>query len=314
METRAHHLLIGSFVLLSVAGLAAAVLWIAGTDLAREESYYDIFFKDSVAGLSVGGDVRYRGIKVGTVTGIGIKPDDPTRARVTVEVGSTPIREGDQATLALQGITGVLFVNIEGASQDRPLIKAEPGQRHPVIPSKPSTISEVFEGVPDLMTAAVAALDRLSGFASEENQTHIAGILANVDHLTAALAARDEQVGQILERLEGSMGDLEAAGGSLRATLETAHGLVDEEGRRITADLEGTLGQLRDLVASAQGVVEENREPLQEFSSRGLGELTAVAGEARVLLTRLTQLTERLDREGAGVLLAAPPREIEVAP
>lgn len=314
METRAHHLLIGSFVLISIAGLAAAVLWIGGTDLARQESYYDIFFKDSVAGLSVGGDVRYRGIKVGTVTDIAIQPEDPTRARVTVEVGSTPIREGDQATLALQGITGVLFVNIEGAGPSSPPLEAKPGQRHPVIPSKPSTISEVFEGVPDLMTAAVAALDNLGGLASEENQAHIAAILVHVDHLTAALAARDEQVGQILKRLDSSMGDLEAAGGSLRATLETAHGLVDTEGRRITADLEGTLGQLRDLVASAQGVVEENREPLQEFSTRGLGELTAVAAEARVLVTRLTQLTERLDREGAAVLLPPPPKEIEVAP
>lgn len=314
MENRAHFLLIGIFVLLFVAGLAAALLWIAGTDLSREHSYYTIYFEESVAGLSIGGDVRYRGIKVGTVTDIRINPQDPTRATVTIEVGSTPIREGDRATLVLQGITGVLFVNIEGAGPQSPLLSAEPGQRYPVIPSKPSAISEVFAGAPDLMSKAVLALDNLGEVADAENRAHIAAILANVEQLTASLAAREEQVSRILDRLERSMGELEAAGGSLRSTLESARGLVEQDGRRIAGEIETATRDLQGLVATADAVLEENREPLQAFTARGLPELAAVAEEARVLLSRLARLTERLERDGAGALLPPQTREVEVAP
>ena len=98
METRASHVLIGGFVLLVIVGLFAFVIWLARVQIDREFARYDIYFEGSVAGLGIGGDVSYRGIKVGTVISITVNPDDPSRVRVIVEIGSdTLIREGDQA-------------------------------------------------------------------------------------------------------------------------------------------------------------------------------------------------------------------------
>ncbi len=106
METRASHLLIGGFVLLFVVGLFGFAIWLARIEIDREFAYYDIYFTGSVAGLGVGGDVRYRGIKVGTVVDITINPDDPSRVGVTAQIGSdTPIREGDRASLQLSDIS-----------------------------------------------------------------------------------------------------------------------------------------------------------------------------------------------------------------
>ena len=67
METRAHHLLIGSFMLAFLVAIVAFVLWLAKTEVDREVARYNIYFSGSVAGLGIGGDVRFNGIKVGSV-------------------------------------------------------------------------------------------------------------------------------------------------------------------------------------------------------------------------------------------------------
>lgn len=314
METRAHHLLIGGFVLLFAAAAVAAALWLAGAGLDREASYYDIYFEESVAGLQVGGDVRYRGIKVGAVTGIGINPDDPTRARVTVDVGPTPIRQGDTATLVTQGITGVLFVNIEGARRGDPLLGAGEGETHPVIPSRPSALSEVFEGAPDLVAKAVVALDNLGRLADEENRARIAGILANLESMSDNLDRRGAQIDRLVTGLERVLVDLEAAGGSLNRTLAVTEELVAEDGEAVAGELRETLARLRQLLEETNTWMAENREPLHDFATRGLGEMTGAAVDAQAALARLTALLERLEREGAGALVAPPAREVEVEP
>jgi len=95
-------------VLLLTLAFFGFSIWLARVDLDQKLQSYDIHFSGSVAGLGVGGDVRYRGIKIGSVTSIAIDPDNPARVLTTVAVdGTTRLREGDVARLALQGITGI---------------------------------------------------------------------------------------------------------------------------------------------------------------------------------------------------------------
>ena len=67
METRAHHLIIGSFAVGITLALVLFLLWIGKVELNREYQYYDLVFEGSVSGLSVAGDVLYNGIKVGEI-------------------------------------------------------------------------------------------------------------------------------------------------------------------------------------------------------------------------------------------------------
>ena len=70
METRANYILVGSFVLLLIAGLLAFVLWFARLQLDAEVSRFDILFEGTVTGLSEGSPVRYSGVRVGEVSSI----------------------------------------------------------------------------------------------------------------------------------------------------------------------------------------------------------------------------------------------------
>ena len=60
METRAHHVLIGGFVLLVVLGLFTFVIWLARFVLDRDVARYLIFFDGAVTGLSTSSNASIR--------------------------------------------------------------------------------------------------------------------------------------------------------------------------------------------------------------------------------------------------------------
>ena len=134
METRASYIVVGLFVILGMIAMLAAAVWITGHRADQKTALYDIYFDGNVAGLRPGNPVQYRGIPVGAVTGMRIDPENVERVLVTIEIrAETPIKTDTQATLALQGITGVAYVQLTGGTQDAPFLTAERGQKRPVI-------------------------------------------------------------------------------------------------------------------------------------------------------------------------------------
>ena len=324
METRASHLLIGGFVLAFVVGLFGFAIWLARIEIDREFAYYDIYFTGSVAGLGVGGDVRYRGIKVGTVVDIAINPDDPSRVGVTVQIGSdTPIREGDRASLQLQGITGVAFVNIKGATAAMPLVVARAGESRPVIPSTPSQIEKLFQGAPELINRGIILTERAAEIFDAENQRLFTAILGDVSLLAASLASRRDKIERIIDAFDASSGDLAAAARDISeisaklnrladdaspimaaagAVLQGADKLLQHDLGALLADLHKATRSVGRLAVAAEGVLTENREPLRIFSAEGLSEFSRFVTEARLLVAGLSRVTERLETDGARFL------------
>jgi phospholipid/cholesterol/gamma-HCH transport system ATP-binding protein len=147
METRANYLMVGVFVLALAAGLVVFVIWLAKFEFDTEFARYDIDFKGSVTGLKAGSPVRYSGVRVGEVIEIALIPDSPDAVRITIEIDSgTPIRSDTEATLEIEGLTGGLYVLLSGVSADAPPLRAQPGQKRPVIASKRSTLQQVPTG------------------------------------------------------------------------------------------------------------------------------------------------------------------------
>ena len=209
METRAHHLLIGGFMLLMVGGLFAFVIWLAKVDIDAEFSEFDIYFDESVAGLNRGGSVQYNGIPVGTVRDIRIAPNDPSKVMVTVSIDSAvPILTDTVAVLETQGLTGVVFVQIEGGQPGSPPLVAGEEQERAVIQSRPSTFQELFTGAPDLINQAAIVLANIQALLNEENRAQFAGILRNTNDLTEGLADKTEDIGAMVVELRTALTDL----------------------------------------------------------------------------------------------------------
>jgi phospholipid/cholesterol/gamma-HCH transport system substrate-binding protein len=181
METKANHLAIGSFVLASIAGLMVFVLWLGKAEIDRKLDAYQIYFSGSVSGLSVASKVRYRGVPVGTVTAIGIDPDNSEQVLVIIEVTEgTPIKDDAVAALEMQGITGLVDVQITGGSKNSPRLVAKAGEPLPILASIPTKLEELLADVPNLLARATVLLDRAMLLLSDENLIAFTQTLANV--------------------------------------------------------------------------------------------------------------------------------------
>jgi len=154
METRANYVLVGCFVLALIAAAFGFVIWLARIDLQHEPQTYLVYFSGSVSGLQIGSEVQYRGVPVGRLTDIRIDPQNIERIRVTLELNEgTPVKSDTYATLGLQGITGVAYIQLKGGTQNAPDLMAQGKDEYPVIPSRPSGLEQVLRERPSCWSA-----------------------------------------------------------------------------------------------------------------------------------------------------------------
>ena len=136
METRAHHVLIGLFTVIVVAGALLFGLWLAKSSVDTEFKDYEIVFNEAVSGLSKGSAVQYSGIKVGDVVTLRLDPKDPRRVLARIRLGGdTPIKEDTQAKLALTGITGTSIIQLSGGTPQSPTLKGKGGDLPTIVAS-----------------------------------------------------------------------------------------------------------------------------------------------------------------------------------
>jgi len=327
METRAHHLLIGSFLLVFLVGILGFALWLAKAQLDREIARYNIFFTGSVAGLGQGGDVRFNGIKIGNVSQISIDRDDTAKVRVTINVSAdTPIRQDSVASLELQGITGVSFVQISPGTNQAAFLPASFGGdvgELPVIRSTSSSIAELFEAAPDLVNRAARVM-------SDQNIDNIAGVIADIRQMSMAVASRQETLlraidgfdrtsadiaiaaraaRDVAEKFDGLMGEANNTMKAARGTLDTATQMLNQDGTAMLTDsraavqeLRGAMLQLNGVLSSVNDIVTENRAPLNAITTDGFGEFRRFIAEARILVGSLARVAQRLEDDPSAVL------------
>ena len=75
METRAHHVIVGVFVIAALVAIFVVAIWLAGVRGDKESKIYDIYFRGSVSGLNQGAPVRYKGIPIGRIATIRLDPE-----------------------------------------------------------------------------------------------------------------------------------------------------------------------------------------------------------------------------------------------
>ena len=262
----------------------------------------------------------YNGIPVGSVTAIEIDPANPSRVRVTVEVaGATPIRADSIATLELKGITGVLQVQITGGTPGSPAPRPPPGEKLPVIASKPSPFQELFAGAPEAINRFILLVDRATKFLDEGNREEIRHILDDAQTLSGSLASRSDQFAALVDDLRATFGDLREASASVgrifaklesviesadqtlavaRGTMAGVDQLIDDDVHRLVADTRTMARSLTRTSDELGKLIADNREPFNEFSSEGLLEFARLVREKRDLVESLTLLVESFENTG----------------
>jgi phospholipid/cholesterol/gamma-HCH transport system substrate-binding protein len=319
MEIRASYLLVGTVVLVLIAGLAAFSVWLVNADIDRQVEPYRIAFAGSVTGLQEASQVRYRGVPIGRVTDIRIDPERVEWVLVEIEVDrGTPIRQDTVASLEMQGITGIAYVQLRGGTQESATLAATANESMPEIPSQRSTIERLFESTPELLVRSLGLVDRATVLLSEENLRALTKTLQNLETVTASLAAHGDDLGAVLGEARGvaqGVGSVVEKLGALATDLRQLSAKVGARVDGVGDELSVTLADTRqaaNTLGRASGSVEELvgelRQPANDFAATGLYEFTQLVGETRQLIAALTRITKEFERDPAGFFIGGGQR------
>ncbi len=161
MESDKHYFIEGLFILGFLVAGALFAVWLT-TSGHRDDVLYRIHFAESVSGLTLGDPVKFHGVDVGTVKTLAIDPADPRLVRVDVALRKdTPVKTDTKATLKLKGITGVVFIELEGGSTAATaLASATPEGQIPEIPAEKSTLASLLDELPKVIAKFSSLEDR----------------------------------------------------------------------------------------------------------------------------------------------------------
>src|ERR1700745_1907941 len=131
METRAHYVAVGTFVLAVIFLAFVAILWLGSTEFGQQAKRYYIFFRGSVAGLNKGSQVQYNGIPGGRFVDIRVDPNNLEQIQVMVEIDTSivEIKSDARAFLDANILNGIATIQIRGGPQEAVNLARQPGQQ-----------------------------------------------------------------------------------------------------------------------------------------------------------------------------------------
>ena len=162
METDKHYFFEGLFIIVFSIAAALFAVWL-GSSGQRDDVIYRIRFSDSVSGLTAGDTVKFRGIDVGTVKSMVIDPENSRLVRVDVRLRKeTPVKTDTRASLTLKGITGVVFIELNGGDPAaKTLLAVTPANQVPEIPSEKTGLHAMLDELPKLVKKFSAIEDQV---------------------------------------------------------------------------------------------------------------------------------------------------------
>jgi phospholipid/cholesterol/gamma-HCH transport system substrate-binding protein len=311
METRAHHVLIGLFTVLTVGAALLFALWLAKSSADSEFDDYEVVFTEAVSGLSRGSAVQYSGIKVGEVTDLRLDPKDPRQVIARIRLaGGTPIRQDTRAKLALAGITGNSIIQLSSGSRTSPPLQGKPGML-PRILASPSPFARLLADGEDLMSNVNNLLISANRILSPENAERIDRTLEHLEQTTGAIAGQRDNFAEALEQLAIASQQGSQAMQQLAQLLERGNGLLDEQGRGILSDAQQTMAALERSSQRLDALLADNQAAL-DGGMRGLGQLGPALHELRKTLRSLQGVSRQLEDNPADYLLGRDqPREYQ---
>ncbi|ASQ45139.1 MlaD family protein [Legionella clemsonensis] len=200
MEAKTNYTVVGIIVLILIAGLLAAGLWLSVGFEQKKYHTYEVFMHEAVSGLTNEAVVKFNGVQVGFVKSIELSQQDPQQVRLLLSIEEgTPITTSTSATLISQGITGTTYVGLSASSSDLTPLRKAPNHRYPIIPSKPSLFHQLDSVLKEVSENVNKVSVEVSRIFDKENAQYIKKTLANFKTVTDVIAKDSEHIHQSLQ-------------------------------------------------------------------------------------------------------------------
>lgn len=252
--------LIGGFVIGAIALVIVGVLAFGGSEFLKSKAKAVVLFEGSLSGLDVGSPVTFRGVKVGTVTGIVIKYDvEKQRLNIPVyiewqqekfeivtgerQVGNLGalVQRGLRAQLELQSlVTGQVSINFDFHPEvPVRLVGSEPGITE--LPTAPSDI--------DVLKANVASvLAKINKLPLEEIGSDVVAVLKSAEQTVRT-------ADHTLRTIEGTVKDADT---QIQPLADSIKGTADQASRLLShadADLPQIVANINQVMKTAIGAL-----------------------------------------------------------
>ncbi len=288
MSKKASTTMIGLFTLLGILlGVVAVVLFGAGKYFEKTHKI-QLYFEKSVNGLEVGSDVRFGGVRIGSVSSISVIIDTKQNRKiipVVVELTEKDLRsitdssedsldfsspegvrravsQGLRAGMKQQSlVTGKLYIEFDIQPDIKGFTYNEPGEpEFPIVPTIPTEMDELISGITD-------GLKKI-------NDLDIAGLM---EEMRDVLKGAKNQIADL---------DLKEINENLTAITADVRGLTsDGRIKSSLANLDEALKEINELSAKAN----DNIDPL-------LADIREVTEKTRESLLRIEESAESLSK------------------
>ncbi len=359
-ENKANYAKIGFFVLSGIA-MILLVIGIAGARVFNKQVVLaETYFTESVTGLDIGSPVKYRGVPVGEVKRIGfvyseygtkslgalthdgarqilvVMALDPEKfgllqAQEANMVLNKLVEQGLRVKLALSGVTGLAFLELDYFRADYDEERMNPIAWHPHNPYIPSSISMMFtlkKAVDDvfvkLSNVDIQALgdELIATLYMVQNKLSTADVAALSKEATSLLVELRE-TNQAIKKLVGSPeldgvpSDIAATVGSARRTAEGVEKQIQPIARslqELTSRAGSLVGEISSLMTNNSSRVEQTvaslNQTAQTLNHTALsqqGSLSELLQNLRSASTGLDRIVSDLSANPAALLFGQPP-------
>ena len=271
---------LGVFVLAAIGVLIAVILIFGGGKIFQKSFMVETYIKQSVTGLDAGAAVRFRGVKIGQVTSIGLsgdiyEKDLPFHDRrqyvvVRMQIFGDKVNEEQigefvknnlRARVKSMGITGVNYIEFDfvATAADTPSLPYAWKPEYPVIPSLPNQADEIISGIQKLIGA-------LNDMNIDGTQKKLDALLGNLNVLMAGNGKDNEGVIESVKQLNVIMARI-------------AKATDKEELSTLVRELAAATTSLRQTITSVQGDTVLTMENIKQ-ASENLNEFSRIASQS----------------------------------
>ncbi len=315
MESEARYTVVGAGVLLLIAALVAALVWLKNFGNANEFDRFAIHFEhQALDGLEIGAAVTLRGIKVGRVEDYALSNTAYNRVRVEVRIDRrAPVLTNTVAVVSRNFVTGIAAVTLVNSDPPGEQLAAVPeGERYPVIGEGRSDLDEITGRVSKVGDMAAVALNNINHLLSADNREAAMATIRNLRDLSAGLNARLGTLDATLARVSAAATDVGRGAVELGQSGSRIAGVAERGNDRLALTLtetERTLAEARSAlqkIARASGAVEQQAlataRRLEDSAASVDDNLATAVAELRLSVETATRVIDRLREPRAALL------------
>jgi phospholipid/cholesterol/gamma-HCH transport system substrate-binding protein len=301
MEAEAKYTYVGVALIVLVAALIAAVVWLNRAGGRGDFKYYTIYFeRQPLDGLQIGADVDMRGIKIGRVEDYDLLAEKINRVRVTIRTDPrAPVRTNTVAIVVRNFVTGIARITlITPEPAGPPLTEIKDGQSYPLIAEGESSFDAIAGKVGRIGDIAAETLENINLLLTAENRAAVTSSLANIKELTVGLNQRMKDLDKTLVTFNAAATDIASAANKVGQVAE-----------RTGADIAPAIKQadqtLKDVSVAANALEKQTlalSRTLSDVASSTDEQVTVAVIELRATVEAMTRLLDQLRDPRAALL------------